>query len=58
MPERAITEMNSKQVNETTIRLNAFMRDVKDGNLRTILKTMQSMLDYHAEKIRIYEEHP
>ena len=57
MPERAITEMNSKQVNETTIRLNAFMRDVKDGNLRTILKNMQSMLDYHAEKIRIYEEH-
>lgn len=42
--------MNSKQVNETTIRLNAFMRDVKDGNLRTILKNMQSMLDYHAEK--------
>ena len=29
MPERAITEMNSKQVNETTIRLNAFMRDVE-----------------------------
>ena len=57
MPERAITEMNSKQVNETTIRLNAFMRDVKDGNLLTILKNMQSMLDYHAEKIRIYEEH-
>lgn len=56
MPERAITEMN-KQVNETTIRLNAFMRDIKDGNLRTILKNMQSMLDYHTEKIRIYEEH-
>ena len=47
----------NKQVNETTIRLNAFMRDIKDGNLRTILKNMQSMLDYHTEKIRIYEEH-
>ena len=29
MPEREITDMNSKQVNETMIRLNAFMRDVK-----------------------------
>ena len=53
----AITNMNSKQVNETVNKLVSFMQDVKDGNLRTILENMQKMNDYMAEKLRIYEEH-
>ena len=47
--------MNSRRVNETTIQLNAFMRDVKNGNLRTILVNLQKMCDYQSEKLRIYE---
>ena len=49
--------MNSKHINETVNRLESFMEDVKDGNMRTILTNMQKMNDYMAEKIRIYEEH-
>ena len=49
--------MNSRRVNETTIQLNAFMRDVKNGNLRTILVNLQKMCDYQSEKLRIYEKH-
>lgn len=33
------------------------MGDVKDNNLKTILANMQSMCEYQAEKIRMYEEH-
>ena len=33
------------------------MGDVKDGNLRKILANMQTICEYHAEKLRIYEEH-
>jgi len=49
--------MNSKQVNATVNRLLSFMGDVKDGNLRTILTNLQTMCEYQAEKLRIYEEH-
>jgi|LSQX01.3.fsa_nt_gb transposase InsO family protein len=49
--------MNSKQVNEATNRLLSFMGDIKDGNLRTLLANMQTMCEYQAEKLRIYEEH-
>ena len=53
----ANTDMNSKQVNETVNKLNSFVQNVKDGDLRTILENMQKMNDYMAEKLRIYEEH-
>ena len=33
------------------------MRDVKNGNLRTILVNLQKMCDYQSEKLRIYEKH-
>ena len=36
--------MNSKQVNATVNKLNSFMQNVKDGNLRTILENMQKMM--------------
>ena len=49
--------MNSKQVNATVKRLVSFMGDVKEGNLRTILTNLQTMCEYQAEKLRIYEEH-
>ena len=49
--------MNSKQVNEATKRLLSFMGEMKDGNLRTLLANMQTMCEYQAEKLRIYEEH-
>lgn len=49
--------MNSKQVNATVNRLISFMGDVQDGNLKTILANMQTMCEYQAEKLRIYEEH-
>jgi len=49
--------MNSKQVNATVNRLISFMGDVKDGNFRTILANLQTMCEYQAEKLRIYEEH-
>jgi len=57
LSEKAITYMNSKQVNATVNRLISFMGDVKDGTLRTILANLQTMCEYQAEKIRIYEEH-
>jgi len=49
--------MNSKQINATVNRLISFMGDVKDGNLRAILANLQTMCEYQAEKLRIYEEH-
>ena len=49
--------MNSKQVNATVNRLLSLMGDVKNGNLRTIIANLQTMCEYQAEKIRIYEEH-
>ena len=57
MPEGALPYINSKQVNEATNRLLSFMGDVKDGNLRGILANLQTMCEYQAEKLRIYEEH-
>ena len=49
--------MNSKQVNATVNRLLSFMGDVKDGNFCTILANLQTMCEYQAGKLRIYEEH-
>jgi len=57
LTEKAITYMNSKQVNATVNRLLSLMGDVKNGNLRTIIANLQTMCEYQAEKIRIYEEH-
>ena len=45
MPERAITEMNSKQVNETTIRLNAFMRDVEQLKSKPVVDIVHFVPD-------------
>lgn len=57
MPEGGIYNMNSKQVNAATNRLLSFMGDIQDGNLKTLLANMQTMCEYQAEKLRIYEEH-
>ena len=57
MSEKAITYMNSKQVNATVNRLLSLMGDVKERNLRTILANLQTICEYQAKKLRIYEEH-
>ena len=36
--------------------LNAFMCNMRDGNMRGVVANMQAVIDYQSEKLRIYEE--
>ena len=36
--------------------INAFMGQMRDGNIRELIANLQAALDYQTEKLRIYEE--
>lgn len=44
------------RTNHVLQKLNGFIKDVNAGNTKDIIKNLQLICDYQAEKLRIYEE--